>query len=59
MVSTPADIHILKTADATQVNAGDPIGFTMTVYNDGTGDAKGVTLSDTLPSKAGSGVVDR
>src|SRR5204862_585087 len=24
-------IHILKTADAAQVNAGDPIGFTLTV----------------------------
>jgi uncharacterized repeat protein (TIGR01451 family) len=46
-------IHILKTADAAQVNAGDPIGFTLTVWNDGTGDAKGVTLSDTLPVKAG------
>ena len=51
-VAAPA-IHIVKTADAAQVDAGDPIGFTLTVYNDGTGDAKGVTLSDTLPVKAG------
>jgi uncharacterized repeat protein (TIGR01451 family) len=51
-VAAPA-IHIVKTADAAQVNAGEPIGFTLTVYNDGTGDAKGVTLSDTLPVKAG------
>ena len=46
-------IHIVKTADAAQVNAGDPIGFTLTVYNDGTGDAHGVNLSDTLPTNAG------
>ncbi|HKD94192.1 MAG TPA: DUF11 domain-containing protein [Gaiellaceae bacterium] len=48
-----ADIHIVKTADKAQVNAGDPIGFTLTVYNDGGGDAKGVNLSDTLPTNAG------
>ena len=29
------------------------IGFTVTVYNDGTGAAKGVTLSDPLPKNAG------
>ncbi len=46
-------IHIVKTADAAQVNAGDPIGFTLTVFNTGTGDAHGVTLSDTLPTNAG------
>jgi uncharacterized repeat protein (TIGR01451 family) len=46
-------IHIAKTADATQVNVGDKIGFTMTVYNDGTGAANGVKLNDPLPSKAG------
>jgi uncharacterized repeat protein (TIGR01451 family) len=48
-----ANIHIVKTADAAQVNAGEDIGFTLTVYNDGNGDAKGVTLSDTLPTNAG------
>jgi uncharacterized repeat protein (TIGR01451 family) len=35
------------------VNAGDPIGFTLTVYNAGSGDAYGVKLSDTLPVKDG------
>ena len=49
VVVKPAAIHIVKTPDAAQVNAGEPIGFTLTVYNDGTGDAHGVTLSDTLP----------
>ena len=47
------DIHIVKTADAAQVNAGDPIGFTLTVSNSGSGDAYGVNLSDTLPTTAG------
>jgi uncharacterized repeat protein (TIGR01451 family) len=51
-VAAPA-IHIVKTADAAQVNVGSPIGFTMTVYNSGSGDAHGVTLSDTLPTNAG------
>jgi uncharacterized repeat protein (TIGR01451 family) len=35
------------------VNVGSPIGFTLTVYNDGSGDAHGVTLTDTLPTNAG------
>ena len=48
-----AAIHILKTADAAQVSAGDQIGFTMTVWNSGDGDAKGVTLVDQLPTNAG------
>jgi uncharacterized repeat protein (TIGR01451 family) len=51
-VAAPA-IQIVKTADAPQVNAGQPIGFTLTVFNTGSGDAQGVTLSDTLPTKAG------
>ncbi len=46
-------IGIMKKADAAQVNAGDPIGFTLTVYNTGTGNAKGVKLTDTLPVKSG------
>jgi uncharacterized repeat protein (TIGR01451 family) len=48
-----AAIHILKTADKAQVNAGDPIGFTLTVWNDGDGAAHGVKLSDPLPVKPG------
>ena len=53
VVINAASIHIVKTADAAQVNAGEPIGFTLTVYNDGTGTAHGVALSDTLPTKSG------
>src|SRR5213078_3532470 len=51
-VAAPA-IKIVKTADAAQVNAGDQIGFTLTVSNSGSGDAYGVTLSDPLPTNAG------
>ncbi len=48
-----AAIRILKTADNTKVSAGDQIGFTMTVWNEGDGDAKGVTLTDQLPTNPG------
>ena len=51
-VAAPA-IHILKTADAALVSVGDSVGFTMTVYNNGIGDAHGVTLNDVLPTNAG------
>jgi uncharacterized repeat protein (TIGR01451 family) len=44
------DISVLKVADADPINAGDPIGFTITVSNAGPGTASGVTLSDTLPA---------
>jgi len=46
----PANIHVSKTADAATVNAGDPLGFTVTISNTGTGAASGVTLSDSLPA---------
>src|SRR5207247_390221 len=39
-----------KTADASPVNAGDPIGFTVTVTNSGPGTASGVTVDDPLPA---------
>jgi uncharacterized repeat protein (TIGR01451 family) len=46
-------VAIDKTADAQQVNAGQAIGFTVTVSNPGVGDATGVTLADPLPTNAG------
>ena len=49
----PAEIKIVKTADAAKVNVGSPIGFTMTVYNAGDGDAHDVTLTDKLPTNPG------
>ncbi len=48
------NLGIIKTADATSVNAGANIGFTITVTNGGDGVAKSATLSDPLP--AGGGV---
>ncbi|HEV2474950.1 MAG TPA: hypothetical protein VGX22_00315, partial [Candidatus Dormibacteraeota bacterium] len=47
------NLTITKTADAISVNAGSPIGFTVTLTNAGPGDANGVTLTDTLPSGLG------
>src|SRR5581483_4610544 len=55
-VCKPANVSITKTADASPVNAGDPIGFTVEVKNTGTGTAKGVSLADSLPAGSGSGV---
>ncbi len=55
-VCNPAHVTITKTADASPVNAGDTIGFTVEVKNTGTGVAKGVTLSDSLPGGSGTGV---
>ena len=46
-------LQIVKTADAAQVNVGSSIGFTVTVFNTGAGDADGVTLSDPLPTNPG------
>jgi uncharacterized repeat protein (TIGR01451 family) len=50
-------LSVTKAADAASVNAGDPIGFTITVSNsaaEGTGTAKNVTLSDPLPAGTAS-----
>src|SRR5579863_8731997 len=50
------DLSVTKTADQTQVNAGSPMGYTVTMSNSpaaGTGTATNVMLSDPLPSGAG------
>ncbi|MFP5371290.1 MAG: choice-of-anchor P family protein [Actinomycetes bacterium] len=47
-------ITITKRADATTVDAGSPIGFTVTVRSNGPGTAAAVTLNDPLP--AGTGI---
>lgn len=48
-----AEIQVVKTADDDVVDAAEPIGYTITVTNAGAGTAKGVTLTDTLPTNAG------
>src|SRR6185436_19355104 len=50
------NLALTKVADATPVNAGSPIGFTMTLTNNGPGTATGATLSDNLPGGTGTGV---
>ena len=46
-------IDIAKVADNTSVSAGDQIGFTLTVTNNGTGTARNVRCTDLLPTDAG------
>ncbi|MEP6758073.1 MAG: DUF11 domain-containing protein [Actinomycetota bacterium] len=48
-----AALAISKVADDSVVNAGDTIGYTITVSNNGAGTAKGVVVHDTLPTNGG------
>ena len=48
-----ADIGIDKTTDTPEVTAGDQVRYTITVTNDGDGDAHDVTVTDTLPTNPG------
>jgi uncharacterized repeat protein (TIGR01451 family) len=48
-----AELAISKTADDSVVSAGDTIGYTITVTNNGAGTAKGVVVHDTLPTNPG------
>jgi uncharacterized repeat protein (TIGR01451 family) len=48
-----ANIQVVKTADAATVSVGSKIGFTMTTFNSGDGNAHGVKLNDTLPTGPG------
>jgi uncharacterized repeat protein (TIGR01451 family) len=48
-----AAIDVEKTADAAAVNAGEQIGFTVTLSNSGDGTAKGIDFSDALPGGDG------
>ena len=43
-------VVITKQADDTDIVAGEPIGFTITIMNTGAGSAFGVTASDPLPA---------
>jgi uncharacterized repeat protein (TIGR01451 family) len=44
------DILLTKTADDASINAGDPIGFTIEVSNNGAGNATAVHVTDNLPA---------
>ena len=46
-------LALVKTADAAIVQAGSPIGFTMTATSTGPGVAKTVMLTDVLPVGSG------
>jgi uncharacterized repeat protein (TIGR01451 family) len=47
------DLQIQKQADDATVSAGDPIGYTVTVTNNGPGTAFDVVMHDTLPANPG------
>jgi len=47
-------LDLVKTADKATVLAGDQIGFTITVTNNGLGAAFNVNVTDTLPTDAGT-----
>ncbi len=49
-VDCPA-IEIAKTPDAGSPSAGDQIGYTVRISNGGAGTARGVTMTDTLPTR--------
>ncbi|HVA45761.1 MAG TPA: DUF4214 domain-containing protein [Pirellulales bacterium] len=51
-----ADVDITKTADQSQIVAGQMAGFTIQIYNQGCVDAMGVTLSDPLPEGAANDI---
>jgi uncharacterized repeat protein (TIGR01451 family) len=49
VVSAGADLAVAKSVDNPAPNEGDTVIYTITVTNNGPGDATGVTLSDLLP----------
>ena len=48
-----AAVSIYKSADATSVEAGSQVGFTVTLSNGGSDAATGLTFSDALPAATG------
>ena len=55
ITGTP-NIGVTKTADHATITAGQTAGFVVTITNNGTAAATGLTLSDPLPAGAGSDV---
>ena len=47
----PADVWVLKDDNPDPVAAGTPLTYTLTVHNDGPGEAVDVVVSDTLPAE--------
>ena len=54
-----ADVDVEKTADDASVNAGEQIGFDITVSSTDAGTALNVSMTDTLPTNAGLELDDR
>jgi uncharacterized repeat protein (TIGR01451 family)/CSLREA domain-containing protein len=50
-VPPPADLSITKSGAPNPVVSGNRLNYTLTVTNDGPGDATGVTVTDPLPGK--------
>ena len=50
VIEREADLQVEKTASANIVNVGDTITYTLTITNNGPQEARGVILTDTLPS---------
>src|SRR5262249_47594859 len=44
------DLHLFKTVDNDNPNVGDNVTFTITITNEGSGAASGVTVEDILPA---------
>lgn len=51
-VTEAADLSVTKTADADSVIVGNNLTYTIAVTNNGSNNAKGVTLTETLPEGA-------
>lgn len=49
-VSLSADLSIVKTAQPSPVQNGDPLTYTIVISNAGPADSQNVTLTDTLPA---------
>ena len=47
---TPTDLKLTKTVDQTSVKPGDTVVYTLTLLNESSVDATGVTVSDHLPA---------
>jgi uncharacterized repeat protein (TIGR01451 family) len=50
------DLDVLKVPDQTVIQGGQQAGFTIRVYNEGTGTATGVTVTDALPAGLGNDI---